>query len=391
MRKFLSNEFSISGHLFVIMYFIISGSVYLVLSQNYFSVLTVGIINLINLCLTATAVSSFVLCRNERLSDFILLIATTTKFVVIPFFSYKIGTYSVNSILEICLDLMFFFILCRSNVVWLSTIGGIIGFILGIIFLYIAPNDDITQYYELLNSYSYGISTILVNISLIIIVIYHRYITFKVQIESMNKFSTIIAYEVFVPLAVIETSISAFRSSTHSKNEHDSVLQLLKICRLTREKMNFIMNNIRTIQDTHISHNSRSNVSTIVHQCVLETKKNYTNITFKVYNEIIFIGSMNALKCIILNLIYNAFQHGGQDVNVELIMSNNYLIVQDNGHGIKHEEIGDIFKYFVSSAKDHLGIGLSLSRDIARGFGGDIKCISLPGFHTTFIITFPKI
>jgi len=76
--------------------------------------------------------------------------------------------------------------------------------------------------------------------------------------------------------------------------------------------------------------------------------------------------------------------------HIEVIISENYVIVQDSGHGIKQSYIGNIFDIFTSTKEHNLGIGLTVCKDVMTNYGGTIRCISLEGHHTTFIIKFPK-
>ena len=48
-----------------------------------------------------------------------------------------------------------------------------------------------------------------------------------------------------------------------------------------------------------------------------------------------FFNCKNIMRCVIHNILNNAFQHGGENTKVEVLISGNYLIFQDNGNGIK--------------------------------------------------------
>ncbi len=65
--------------------------------------------------------------------------------------------------------------------------------------------------------------------------------------------------------------------------------------------------------------------------------------------------------------------------------------VSDNGNGIPKTAFDKIFQPFFTTkpAGQGTGLGLSLSYDIIRSHGGEIKCDTKEGVGTTFIIHLP--
>ncbi|HEV7990934.1 MAG TPA: ATP-binding protein [Gemmatimonadaceae bacterium] len=69
--------------------------------------------------------------------------------------------------------------------------------------------------------------------------------------------------------------------------------------------------------------------------------------------------------------------------------------VTDNGVGIPAEKLASIFEPFVqlggsmSSQRDGIGLGLSISRMLARGMGGELTAESVLGAGSTFTLTLP--
>ncbi len=68
----------------------------------------------------------------------------------------------------------------------------------------------------------------------------------------------------------------------------------------------------------------------------------------------------------------------------------------DTGHGIAPEQQGRIFDPFVQVDQRHtrqhegVGLGLAISRDLARGLGGDLQVRSVEGGGSTFTLTLPR-
>jgi signal transduction histidine kinase len=70
--------------------------------------------------------------------------------------------------------------------------------------------------------------------------------------------------------------------------------------------------------------------------------------------------------------------------------------VRDTGVGIPVDKQESIFEPFVqlgrslSSAHEGVGLGLAISRDLARAMGGDLTVISEPGAGSTFTLSLPR-
>ena len=110
---------------------------------------------------------------------------------------------------------------------------------------------------------------------------------------------------------------------------------------------------------------------------------------------------------VLLNLINNAFQAAGGDlrgfenleglgpiVGVSTKMEKGHVIitVYDNGPGIPDDIKDKIFQPFFTTKPtgQGTGLGLSLSYDIVKAHGGDIRVESQEGGGTIFIISLPK-
>ena len=102
------------------------------------------------------------------------------------------------------------------------------------------------------------------------------------------------------------------------------------------------------------------------------------------------------VKQVLHNLIGNALKftaHGG--VGVAAAMAEGMLCfrVSDSGEGIPHDAIERIFDAFEQGpsstvpARSGTGLGLTISRRLARAMGGDVTCRSIPGRGTTFEFT----
>ena len=103
---------------------------------------------------------------------------------------------------------------------------------------------------------------------------------------------------------------------------------------------------------------------------------------------------------ILLNLLTNAYKFTDPGGRVVLGCSTAdtvaTFVVTDSGRGIPPEKLASIFEPFVqidrhlnTESQQGVGLGLSISRQLARDMHGDLTVISEPGGGSTFTLTLP--
>jgi len=108
------------------------------------------------------------------------------------------------------------------------------------------------------------------------------------------------------------------------------------------------------------------------------------------------------VRQVLLNLVTNAvkFTEPGGQIAVECDAddANVRIIVRDTGRGIPEEHLTRIFDPFVQIDRDRtpasqqgVGLGLSISRDLAHGMGGSLTASSAVGVGSTFTLTLPRV
>jgi signal transduction histidine kinase len=101
------------------------------------------------------------------------------------------------------------------------------------------------------------------------------------------------------------------------------------------------------------------------------------------------------VKQIVLNLASNAIKftdHGSVRVTVEQCESTGIAVrVADTGIGIAGDDIERVFDEFVQVGAGHggTGLGLPISRRLARLLGGDLRAFSIPTKGSCFTLTLP--
>ena len=116
--------------------------------------------------------------------------------------------------------------------------------------------------------------------------------------------------------------------------------------------------------------------------------------------ELMVRADPDKLHQIVLNLLTNAtkFTNDGEIV-VECLADDvtAYIHVRDTGIGIPAERLGAIFDPFVQLDNDYtrkaegIGLGLAISRELARGMNGSLSVESTVGQGTTFTLALPRL
>ncbi len=104
-----------------------------------------------------------------------------------------------------------------------------------------------------------------------------------------------------------------------------------------------------------------------------------------------FLGDQKILTQVVINLLNNAADALSQISNKKLCIlisgaekENISIKFIDNGPGISHENLDQIFMPFFTTKENGSGIGLSLSRQIMKLHGGQLIARSVPGKETVF-------
>jgi signal transduction histidine kinase len=107
------------------------------------------------------------------------------------------------------------------------------------------------------------------------------------------------------------------------------------------------------------------------------------------------------LQQIVLNLLSNSvkFTEPGGRLGIECAVHGDeiQIVVSDTGRGIAADQLARVFEPFVQvdvrlvRTQEGVGLGLAISRDLARGMGGDLTGDSTLGVGTQFTLTLPRV
>jgi signal transduction histidine kinase len=114
---------------------------------------------------------------------------------------------------------------------------------------------------------------------------------------------------------------------------------------------------------------------------------------------LVLVADAERTRQILLNLVGNAikFTQPGGRVQLECEQRGGWVEIRvaDDGPGIAPEKQQSIFDPFVqversfSNPREGVGLGLAISRDLARAMGGELGVTSVPGAGSTFVLQLP--
>ncbi len=119
-----------------------------------------------------------------------------------------------------------------------------------------------------------------------------------------------------------------------------------------------------------------------------------------VERNLVVVADREKLRQILLNLLSNAIRHSPNGASITMSAERSgsaavAMIVSDSGPGIPLDKQSSIFEPFVQLDRSltnnvgGVGLGLAISRDLARGMGGELTVRSAPGEGAAFVVTLP--
>lgn len=121
----------------------------------------------------------------------------------------------------------------------------------------------------------------------------------------------------------------------------------------------------------------------------------HDDVSYIVATGFRFTADRELMSRAVINLLRNAIEAVAcrENPSVEVTLSANadgvLVTIADNGPGLDPKVEADLFQPFLTTKRGGAGVGLNLSRQIARLHGGDLSLKSLPGRGVTAFLTIP--
>ena len=213
-----------------------------------------------------------------------------------------------------------------------------------------------------------------------------------------------VSHEIRTPLNIITGFTQVLNSPNYKPSEEDRQDMMHRISENT-EQITQIVNELLDMADTEsmtvIERTDETTASDLCQQAISESNIAPTaRVDFRLQNEVpdtrLLKTSTTSVVKILKNLLLNAikFTNEGQitlKVSIDEPKGQICFAVIDTGVGVPEEARERIFERFekVDSFKEGIGLGLCVSRSLARRMGGDVTLANSGSQGSTFLLTIP--
>lgn len=178
----------------------------------------------------------------------------------------------------------------------------------------------------------------------------------------------------------------------------DRIAELATRARNTMDRVDLVMREFLYVSKPESREPERFEVNACVGDCVdlLGSRFERAGIRLEVQlapGPFNMVGQSVGLKRAIINVLTNAKQASpsGRTVTVKTLPEGGAVVitVEDEGPGIKKDEIKRLFEMFVTGRPDGIGLGLYLAKAAVENCGGTISAENRPGGGARFMIRLP--
>lgn len=227
------------------------------------------------------------------------------------------------------------------------------------------------------------------------------------NIERINRLTSVgelaagLAHEIRNPLAGMKMSVQVLRGRLCTE-EDESNLKLFNSTIYEIDRLDNLITDLLDFAKPHSPKYEMTNILEILNMSLDLTKKDMrekdikTNVHIETSNLSVFIDKAQ-IEQVFINIIKNAVRasryRGKLDIRLKSISSGKDKLLcigfEDNGVGIKQENLEKIFNPFFTTNPQGTGLGLSVVHKLVVENRGEIEVQSILGKGTRFEIKFP--
>ncbi len=218
-------------------------------------------------------------------------------------------------------------------------------------------------------------------------------------IRAKDEFLASISHELRTPLTAVVGFAELLRDSgdTLSERERREFLDVLiaqgsDVTNIVNDLLVAAKADIGTLNVARVPVNLFAQTAQVLE---IFNRDHKAQISLRHAPEVRAIGDPDRIRQIVRNLITNAIRYGGEDVHVEVIDgAQSGLLVCDSGPGIPKQDRERIFQPYqrahnAPGVAGSLGLGLSISRKLARLMDGDLT-YRHENNHSVFELLLPR-
>ena len=232
--------------------------------------------------------------------------------------------------------------------------------------------------------------------------------------RAKSDFLAVMSHELRTPLNAIGGYTQILEMGLHGPITDEQREALERIGRAQRHLLGLINNvlNLARIETGHVEYRIRPVlVSSVLADLASLVQPQFAAREISLVSrlpeedggaEVYVAADREKLIQILTNLLGNAAKFTPAHGEVEMRLTRGahagevMIIVRDSGPGIPADKLELIFEPFVqlerslTTPAEGAGLGLAISRDLARGMGGDLRADSMEGHGAALILTLPR-
>jgi PAS domain S-box-containing protein len=222
------------------------------------------------------------------------------------------------------------------------------------------------------------------------------------RLASMGEMATEIAHEINQPLAAIAMYSAASLRTLQGGGEQGPLEGWLEAINAQAKRASEIIRRIRRFMQKGETQFGPVDMNLIAREAdallAHEAKSNQVTVVLELAEDLPAVqGDRVLLQQVVFNLVRNAMdavrsQPGERKVTLSTRFDAQQvtLAVGDNGPGVDPAFGEDIFDSFITSKKDGLGMGLTISRTIVEAHAGTLRYTTNPGGGSTFMFSLAR-
>ena len=218
--------------------------------------------------------------------------------------------------------------------------------------------------------------------------------------KSLDSFARIAAHDLKSPLNNIIQFIELLRNELDLESK-ENIKELLNIIEKSTNNVTQLIDGIlKYSRDT--TFDTKDNIVFNVKNTIKEIFSNFFGkhtrsfeLELEIEDKMTIYSNLTAFQQIFINLISNSLKYSDKEIVTlkivaERVRENIFFTFQDNGMGIKSDEIFNIFNLYETTSnidkygEKGTGVGLSTVKKIIDLLGGSIQVSSVLGKGTTF-------
>lgn len=216
------------------------------------------------------------------------------------------------------------------------------------------------------------------------------------RLVTMGQTAASLAHQIRTPLSSAILYSSSLKRQNLAQNDRTALTE--KLMARLRHLEHLVNDMLMYARGSNLSNSTFSlndMISELMQTIETHIEASHTHFEWqnKINGEVFLKGNRQMLISSLINLFVNAIQAMGEEGHLLLKThcSDNILTIeiQDDGVGIKEENINNVFEPFFTTRSDGTGLGLAVVRAVIHAHSGEISVAQVQPQGTVFSIEIP--